>query len=104
MNLNSKSNSRSGLTDNDWTELLSVPNKNVASRVVNGNQSRVGALGIRGLKKDCIKQGRLRSKLLEGKRTENGSRKSNVGLESNANGELIKSLPTKLYSWLLLAH
>ncbi|CAI9787206.1 unnamed protein product [Fraxinus pennsylvanica] len=94
VNLNSKSNSRSGLTDSDWTELLSVPNKNVASGGVSGNQSSIGALGIRGLKKDGMKQGRLGSKVLEGKRTENGqnngvlngSRKSNVELESNANG------------------
>ncbi|KAL2465123.1 golgin candidate 2 [Abeliophyllum distichum] len=94
VNLNSKSNSSSGLTDSDWTELLSVPNKNVASGGVSGNQSSNGALGIRGLKKDGKKQGRLGSKALEGKRTEKGrnndalksSGKSNAELENNANG------------------
>ncbi|KAL2482333.1 golgin candidate 2 [Forsythia ovata] len=94
VNLNSKSNSSSGLTDSDWTELLSVPNKNVASGGVSGNQSSNGALGIRGLKKDGKKQGRLGSKALEGKRMEKGrnndalkgSGKSNAELENNANG------------------
>ncbi|CAA2957388.1 golgin candidate 2 [Olea europaea subsp. europaea] len=94
MNINSKSNSSSPPTDGDWTELLRVPNKNMAAGGVTGSQSSIGALGIRGLKKDGKKQGRSGSKALEGIRTDkdqnNGvpksSRKSNVELENNANG------------------
>ncbi|CAI9754553.1 unnamed protein product [Fraxinus pennsylvanica] len=76
------------------SEKHDLKNKNVASRGEIGSQSSIGALGIRGLKKDGKKQGRSGLKALEGIRTEkdrnNGvlksSRKSNVELENNANG------------------
>ncbi|XP_073143106.1 golgin candidate 2 [Henckelia pumila] len=76
-NLNSTPNLSGGLTESDWTELLSVPDKREGSGGVNVSRNIRGALGIQGLKKD-------------GKKVRNfgsASRKSNVGLESISNAD-----------------
>ncbi|KZV40267.1 golgin candidate 2 [Dorcoceras hygrometricum] len=77
-NLNSTQNLSGGLTENDWTELLSVPEKREGSGGINLSRSSRGALGIQGLKKD-------------GKKLRNfgpASRKSNVGLENIPNADI----------------
>ncbi|PSR84688.1 Golgin candidate like [Actinidia chinensis var. chinensis] len=79
---------KAGLTDSDWTELLSAP-----SQAVSANRSN-GVSGIRGLRKDVRRQGNLgpNLKALEGKRNNKGqnsglraSPKSNVS-ENKING------------------
>ncbi|KAK6153979.1 hypothetical protein DH2020_013618 [Rehmannia glutinosa] len=52
LNINSKSNTSRGLTDSDWTELLSVPDKKGASGGVSVSRSSNQVSGIRALKKD----------------------------------------------------
>ncbi|KAK6127638.1 hypothetical protein DH2020_038617 [Rehmannia glutinosa] len=52
LNINSKSNTSRGLTDSDWTELLSVPDKKGASGGVSVSRSSNRVSGIRALKKD----------------------------------------------------
>ncbi|KAL0429547.1 UNVERIFIED_CONTAM: Golgin candidate 2 [Sesamum radiatum] len=94
LNVSSKSNMGSGLTDSDWTELLSVPDKKGASggRSLSRSNSRVS--GVRALKKDGLKVGNsgpgLNLSVVNGKseKVRNDgvlmrSRKSNVGSENN---------------------
>ncbi|XP_073296757.1 golgin candidate 2 [Primulina huaijiensis] len=76
-NLNSTPNLSGGLTESDWTELLSVPDKREGSGGVNVSRNSKGASGIQGLKK-------------AGKKVRNfgpASRKSNVGLENISNAD-----------------
>ncbi|KAG8388026.1 hypothetical protein BUALT_Bualt02G0082400 [Buddleja alternifolia] len=98
LKLNSKSNSASGLTDSDWTELLSVPDKKGVSGVGSVSRNSNGVSGIRGLKKDGKKVGNsvmgLNLSEVDGKSEKvrkNGvlksSRKSNVGLENNTSAD-----------------
>ncbi|KAL3818620.1 hypothetical protein ACJIZ3_004525 [Penstemon smallii] len=92
VNLNTKSNVSGGLTDSDWTKLLSVPEKKVGSV----NRISNGVSGIRGLKKDAKKAGSSGSGLnipaVSGRseRSRNNVlsksiKKTNVALENNAN-------------------
>ncbi|KAL0464159.1 UNVERIFIED_CONTAM: Golgin candidate 2 [Sesamum latifolium] len=94
LNVSSKSNMGSGLTDSDWTELLSVPDKKGASggRSLSRSNSRVS--GVRALKKDGMKVGNsgpgLNLSVVNGKSEKvrndgvlTRSRKSNVGSENN---------------------
>lgn len=98
LNLNSKSNLSAGLTDSDWTELLSVPDKRGVSGAGIMTQSSNRFPSTRALKKNGKKVGSsgqgLNLSVGDG-RTEkvgnNGvlksSRKSNVGLESNISAD-----------------
>ncbi|CAL5371951.1 unnamed protein product [Camellia sinensis] len=68
---------KSGLTDSDWTQLLSAPSQPTSPVVTSGN----GVTGIHGLQKDGQTQGRSGSNLsaLEGKRNQKGK---NSGLRT----------------------
>ncbi|XP_073018137.1 golgin candidate 2 isoform X2 [Primulina eburnea] len=76
-NLNSTPNLSGGLTESDWTELLSVPDKREGSGGVNVSRNSKGASGIQGLKKASKKVRNLGP----------ASRKSNVGLENISNAD-----------------
>ncbi|XP_052181226.1 golgin candidate 2 [Diospyros lotus] len=87
----SPSNPKSGLTDSDWTELLSSPSQ-PTSPVVSRNN---GVSGVRGIRKDSRRQGSLGPNLpaLEGKRNQMGQNtrsrslhKSEDLLENDVNG------------------
>ncbi|XP_057770487.1 golgin candidate 2 [Salvia miltiorrhiza] len=98
LNLNSKSNMSPGLTDSDWTELLSVPDKKAVSGAGVTSQGSNRVPVTRTLKKNGKKVGNsgqgLNLSVVDG-RTEkvgnNGvsksSRKSNVGSESNTSAD-----------------
>ncbi|KAL0380157.1 UNVERIFIED_CONTAM: hypothetical protein Sangu_0080000 [Sesamum angustifolium] len=92
LNVSSKSNRRSGLTDSDWTELLSVPDKKGASGGKSLSRSNSRVSGVRALKKDGVKMGNsgpgLNLSVVNGKSEKirndlKRSGKSNVGLENN---------------------
>ncbi|KAK4414198.1 Golgin candidate 2 [Sesamum alatum] len=94
LNVSSKSNRGSGLTDSDWTELLSVPDKKGASGGASLSRSNSRVSGVRALKKDGMKVGNsgpgLNLSVVNGKSEKVGtdgvlkrSGKSNVGLEHN---------------------
>ncbi|KAH6822201.1 golgin putative 2 [Perilla frutescens var. hirtella] len=105
LNLNSKSNLSAGLTDSDWTELLSVPDKKGVSGAGSITHSSNRVPMTRVLKKNGKKVGNsgqgLNLSAVDG-RTEkvgnNGvlksSRKSNVGLESNISADSDEKINT----------
>ncbi|KAK4410819.1 Ras-related protein RABA6b [Sesamum angolense] len=92
LNVSSKSNRGSGLTDSDWTELLSVPDKKGASGGKSLSRSNSRVSGVRALKKDGVKMGNsgpgLNLSVVNGKSEKirndlKRSGKSNVGSENN---------------------
>ncbi|KAI3463716.1 hypothetical protein Pfo_020379 [Paulownia fortunei] len=97
LNLKSKLNLSRGLTDSDWTELLSVPDKKGSGGgSVSRSSNRVS--GIRALKKDGKKVGNsgpgMNLSVVDGRSEKfrnNGvlksSRKSNVELENNTSAD-----------------
>lgn len=98
VNLNSKSNLSKGLTDSDWTELLSVPDKKGVSGGGSVTQSSNRVSAIQALKKNGKKLGNsgpglnlstvdARSKKVRNNGVLKSSQKSNVGLENNTNAD-----------------
>lgn len=96
--LNSKPNLSSGLTDSDWTELLSVPDKKVVSGAGSMSRGSNRMSGIRALKKDGKKVGNSgpgsnlsvvdgRSEKVQKNGVLKSSRKSNVELENNTSAD-----------------
>ncbi|KAL1554750.1 golgin candidate 2-like [Salvia divinorum] len=98
LNLNSKPNLNPGLTDSDWTELLSVPDKKAVSGAGVTSQGSNRVLVTRPLKKNGKKAGNsgqgLNLSVVDGRTEKVGnnevlksSRKSNVGSESNTSAD-----------------
>lgn len=97
-NVSSKSNMSSGLTDSDWTELLSEPDKKGVSGGGNVSRSSNRVSGVRALKKDGMKMGNsgpgLNLSMVNGKSEKvrndgvlKRSGKSNVGLENSTSAD-----------------
>ncbi|XP_042000185.1 golgin candidate 2-like [Salvia splendens] len=97
-NLNSKPNLSPGLTDSDWTELLSVPDKRPVSGAGVTSQGSNRVPVTRALKKNGKKAGNsgkgLNLSVVDGRTEKVGnnevlksSRKSNVGSESNTSAD-----------------
>ncbi|KAL3512183.1 hypothetical protein ACH5RR_024900 [Cinchona calisaya] len=94
---------RSNLTDNDWTELLSVPSKKV---VLGGNRNSNGVSGVRHERRDGRMQGSLGTGrnvvALDGKRSQKGQtrvlkseRKLDVKVENKMIGDGLENVEGK---------